>query len=111
MAPCRQAGRRLVWATGRGSCRCPDWLSSSLTKQRDDARTREGPMPSIVDRMSVLRHLEEESSQLVEVLPVKEYDEEHIAGAINLPLKELNRASATQLDPSRPVITYCHDFL
>jgi rhodanese-related sulfurtransferase len=68
-------------------------------------------MPSIIDRMSVLRLLDEETSQLVEVLPAKEYDEEHIASAINLPLKELNPASATQLDPNRPVVTYCHDYL
>lgn len=48
-------------------------------------------------------------AQLVDVLPRAEYDAEHIAEAINLPLKELNRKTATRLDPSRPVIVYCHD--
>ncbi len=48
-------------------------------------------------------------AQLVEVLPHAEYMEQHLPGALNLPLKELNRDSASQLDPTRPVIVYCHD--
>lgn len=32
-----------------------------------------------------------------------------LPGAINLPLKELNRATAAQLDGERPVIVYCYD--
>jgi rhodanese-related sulfurtransferase len=49
-------------------------------------------------------------AQVVEVLPRAEYDEEHLPGAINIPLKELNRATAKQLDRDRPVIVYCHDY-
>ena len=48
-------------------------------------------------------------AQLVEVLPPAEYEEEHLPGAINIPLKELNRKTAAQLDQGRPVIVYCHD--
>jgi rhodanese-related sulfurtransferase len=66
-------------------------------------------MPRSIDREGVRRMLAE-GAQLVEVLPGKEYEEEHIAGAINLPLRELDRESAAQLDPARPVITYCDDF-
>jgi rhodanese-related sulfurtransferase len=44
------------------------------------------------------------------VLLREEYEEEHIAEAINIPLKELNRETAIQLDRSRPVIVYCHDY-
>lgn len=68
-------------------------------------------MPIVIDRNQVLRLRDEEAAQLVEVLPAEEYDEEHIAGAINLPLKELNATTVQQLDPARPVITYCHDYL
>ena len=46
----------------------------------------------------------------VEVLPHEDYEREHIAGAINLPLKELNRETAMTLDRSRPVIVYCNDY-
>jgi rhodanese-related sulfurtransferase/CBS domain-containing protein len=59
----------------------------------------------------VLRKLLDEGAQLVEVLPREEYAEEHLPGAINIPLKELDRDSATQLDRERPVIVYCWDQL
>jgi rhodanese-related sulfurtransferase len=49
-------------------------------------------------------------AQLVEVLPRPEYEEEHLPGAINIPLKELNAASARQLERDAPVIVYCNDF-
>ena len=66
-------------------------------------------MPTNVSREQVPR-LMEQGAQLVEVLPSAEYDEEHIAGAINIPLKKLDRASASRLRQDVPVVTYCHDF-
>lgn len=57
-----------------------------------------------------VRQLVEAGAQLVEVLPREEFDEEHIAGAKNLPLKELDRETAARLDRERPVIVYCHDY-
>jgi rhodanese-related sulfurtransferase len=66
-------------------------------------------MPRTIDREGV-RRLREQGAQVVEVLPKAEYDWKHIAGAINLPLKELNRETADRLDHSRPVVTYCNDF-
>jgi len=61
-------------------------------------------------RRDEVRRLLTEGAQLVEVLPREEYEEEHIAGAINIPLKELNRQTALQLNRSRPVVVYCHDY-
>ena len=61
-----------------------------------------------------LRQLERllaEGAQLVEVLPAAEYAEEHLPGAINIPLKELDARTAQQLDRSKPVVVYCHDGL
>jgi len=43
----------------------------------------------------------------VEVLPEREYGEEHIPGAINIPLKKLDRKSTAKLDRARPIIVYC----
>lgn len=51
-----------------------------------------------------------EGAQLVEVLPVDEYREEHLPGAINIPLKELDRERVAQLNRDAPVIVYCHDY-
>ncbi len=67
-------------------------------------------MAKVIDRDAVRRVVEKESAQLVEVLPSEEYESEHIAGAVNLPLPDLNPSSVAQLDRSRPVIVYCHDF-
>jgi rhodanese-related sulfurtransferase len=47
--------------------------------------------------------------QLVEVLPVKQYTWAHIPGALSIPLRELHRRAPRELDPARPIITYCHD--
>ena len=49
--------------------------------------------------------------QLVEVLPIEEYSEEHLAGAINLPLKQLDASTAAALDRSRPVVVYCWNYI
>lgn len=68
-------------------------------------------MATSIDQQEVRRLLDEASAQLVEVLPRQEYEQEHIAGAINVPLKELTPDSVAVLDRSRPVVVYCHDFL
>ena len=61
-----------------------------------------------IDRDELQRLLAADA-QLVEVLPPAEYEEEHLPGAISIPLKELDRKRAAQLDQGRPVIVYCHD--
>ena len=66
-------------------------------------------MPTPIDRNEVQRLLAE-GAQLVEVLPEAEYEDEHIAGAINIPLKTLDAERAQKLDRDRPVIVYCHDY-
>lgn len=66
-------------------------------------------MPRAIGREQV-QELLQEGAQLVEVLPGEEYADEHLPGAINLPLKELNASTAAGLDPSRPVIVYCYDY-
>jgi rhodanese-related sulfurtransferase len=66
-------------------------------------------MPTVIDR-SQLRKLRREGAQLVEVLSAREYDAEHLPGAINIPLRELDRATTSRLDKSRPVIVYCYDY-
>jgi rhodanese-related sulfurtransferase len=52
----------------------------------------------------------EAGAQLLEVLPREEYEDEHIPGAINVPLKELDRQMAAQIARDRPVVVYCNDY-
>ena len=67
-------------------------------------------MPTSIDRQEVQRLLAEEQAQLVEVLPAAEYEDEHLPGAINIPLKGLDRETTRRLDHRRPVIAYCYDY-
>ncbi len=63
-------------------------------------------MPTSIVREEVQRLIREEAAQLVEVLPSQEYQDEHIEGSVNLPLKRLNRETAVRLDKTRPIIVY-----
>src|SRR6266571_5405044 len=67
-------------------------------------------MAPIVD-LARLQELLERGAQLVEVLPRDEYEELHLAGALSMPLKELDAKLAERLDRDRPVIVYCWDAL
>ncbi len=58
-----------------------------------------------------LRRLLDVGAQLVEVLPVEEYAEEHLPGAINIPLKQLDAESTAQLDKRKAIVVYCWDAL
>jgi hypothetical protein len=66
-------------------------------------------MPRSIDRHEVQQLTAEQQAQLVEVLPAAEYADEHLPGAINIPLKELDRETTSRLDQTRPVIVYCYD--
>ena len=67
-------------------------------------------MPTPIDRDEVRRLISEENARLVEVLPASDYEKEHITGAINIPLKELDERAPRELEHERPVIVYCNDY-
>jgi rhodanese-related sulfurtransferase len=46
---------------------------------------------------------------LVEVLPAEEYEAEHLLGALNIPLQQLDRQATAGLQPDQPIIVYCYD--
>jgi rhodanese-related sulfurtransferase/CBS domain-containing protein len=66
--------------------------------------------PTPIEREELQRLVRDEHAQLVEVLPPDEYEDEHLPGAINIPLKTLDAQTTRQLDPQRPVIVYCYDY-
>jgi phage shock protein E len=65
-------------------------------------------MPKTINRDEV-RKLLDQGAQLVEVLPLDEYEEDHLPGAISLPLRRIEGEAATVLDQNQPVIVYCWD--
>ncbi len=68
-------------------------------------------MPTAIGRNEAQRLISEERAQLVEVLPESEFEESHIEGARNIPLKRLDRDRVGELNAASPIIVYCHDCL
>jgi rhodanese-related sulfurtransferase len=58
-----------------------------------------------------LRRLLDVGAQLVEVLPEDEYREEHLPGALNIPLKKLDAETTADLDKRKAIVVYCWDAL
>jgi len=54
--------------------------------------------------------LHRDGAQFVEVLGKAEFGEEHLPGAIHIPLRRLDRDGPEMLDRSRPVVVYCMDY-
>jgi rhodanese-related sulfurtransferase len=65
-------------------------------------------VPREIDREDVQR-LVAGDAQLVEVLPPSEYRDDHLPGAINIPLALIDARAKEILDPDRPVVVYCAD--
>ena len=68
-------------------------------------------MVDVIDRRAVQGLVAGQEAQLVEVLPLPEYEWAHLPQATHLPLAELDERSSARLAQGRPVIVYCHDWL
>jgi rhodanese-related sulfurtransferase len=66
-------------------------------------------MPHAVHERSEVRSLIDGGTQVVEVLGPEEFEEDHLPGAINLPLRKVESEAGRVLDRSRPVLVYCWD--
>lgn len=66
-------------------------------------------MPREVHDRHEVQALLERGGQLVEVLGAEEFEEDHLPGAINLPLRRIETEARAQLDPGKPVLVYCWD--
>jgi rhodanese-related sulfurtransferase len=62
----------------------------------------------IHDRLEV-QALLDQGAQLVDVLAAEEFEEDHLPGAINIRLRDIDSDTVRKLDPSRPVVVYCWD--
>ena len=65
-------------------------------------------MPRNIQRDEVPELLER-GAQLVEVLPAEEFAEDHLPGAVNIPLRRIGAETTAGLDKARPIIVYCWD--
>ena len=62
-------------------------------------------MVANIDRAELLE-LIDGGAQVVDVLPDAEYIAQHIPGAINLPLRQLNPETTAVLRRDKPVVVY-----
>jgi rhodanese-related sulfurtransferase len=67
-------------------------------------------MPAQVFSVPELQQLLEQGAQLVDVLGEEEFAQDHLPGAINIPLKRLDEKTVAGLDRKRPLLVYCNDF-
>ncbi len=65
-------------------------------------------MSQVIGREAV-RRLMEQGAQIVDVLPAKEFGEDHLPGAVNLPLRKIETEADQVLDRTRPIVVYCAD--
>ena len=63
--------------------------------------------PRLIDRATV-QQMVERGAQLIDVLPAKDYDADHLPGAVSHPLRQLD-SEVDAIDRNRPVIVYCND--
>ncbi len=63
-----------------------------------------------IDYQDVLQRMQS-GAQLIEVLPEAAFHEQHIPGAISIPLTELNQHAVSHLDKTAATIVYCWDGL
>ena len=67
-------------------------------------------MPTFI-QLSDVQRLMAQGAQILEVLPAHEYEEEHLPGAVSIPLKTLDARTTADLDRRAPTIVYCWDGL
>jgi len=65
--------------------------------------------PAVIDQEAVQKLLQA-GATLVEVLSPQAYDRIHLAGAINIPLEQIDATALQRLPSDRPVIVYCFDY-
>jgi 3-mercaptopyruvate sulfurtransferase SseA len=102
MAPhgvlCGADGTALVSERGRLAVarrKCACWIQEVVMAQE-------------IGREQV-RLLAEQGAQIVDVLPSREYGEDHLPGAINLPLRKIETEASKGLDATRAIVVYCAD--
>jgi ArsR family transcriptional regulator len=75
------------------------------------AAISESPPLADISREELRRRLYDPSLAIVDVLPRSSFEMQHIPGAINLPLADIQKAAVNLLpDPSAEIAVYCAKF-
>ena len=90
-----------LWAGRRSGTGSGGKTHENIPKARSRSMEGEKTMPTPISRREVQRLMRDEGAQLVEVLPRQEFEDEHIAGAINIPLKRLGKEGVGGMQPAQ----------
>ena len=66
-------------------------------------------MPEQIE-LDRLEELLAKRAQVIDVLPKREYEEQHLPGAIHISLREFSEEKLSSLNKSEPVVVYCWDY-
>jgi rhodanese-related sulfurtransferase len=66
-------------------------------------------MPIELHERRSVHELMDRGAQVVDVLPLADFEKDHLPEAIHLPLRRLHGEANERLDRSRPIIVYCWD--
>jgi rhodanese-related sulfurtransferase len=66
-------------------------------------------MPHEIHERREVQALMDRGAQIVEVLPRDEFEEDHLPGAIHLPLRKIEAEARQRLDGDRSIVVYCWD--
>ena len=66
-------------------------------------------MPHAIHDRREVQALMDRNAQIVEVLPREEYEEDHLPGAISLPLHRIEAEARRRLASGTPIVVYCWD--
>jgi rhodanese-related sulfurtransferase len=66
-------------------------------------------MPNEIHHRREVQALMDRGAQIVEVLPREQFEEDHLPGAIHLPLRKIEAEARKALDGDRPIVVYCWD--
>jgi rhodanese-related sulfurtransferase len=67
-------------------------------------------VPAQIFSVSEVKEWLNQGAQLVDVLGEDDFEQDHLPGAINIPLKQLDTSAPGRLERNRPVLVYCNDF-
>ena len=66
-------------------------------------------MPQELHDRTEVQALIARGAQVVDVLGPEEFEEDHLPGAVNIPLRTIETEATERLDRGRPVLVYCWD--
>ncbi|MPZ53070.1 MAG: hypothetical protein GEU79_10135 [Acidimicrobiia bacterium] len=103
----------MLWRVGciRRKPGPPGRLPPSNSTERSPRLRKDTLIGISDDRQQVLRLIEAEGAQVVDVLPQREYYGSHLPDAVSIALKQLTADTASTLSRHKPVVVSCHDGL